>query len=444
MITRPSSTRLRPQSFISRCRTNSARLHVQGAATYIDDIGEPAGTLHIAIGMANKACGKLKSLGLEAVRGTPGVVAVLTAADIPGKNDIAPVFADEPLFVEQDVMFHGQSLFAVVARTRDQARRAARLAKIDIEAETPAVTIADALVGSARVQDDYSFGRGDAETAIERAGRWLDGEFSIGGQEHFYLEGQASFAFPGEADEMTVHASTRIQTETQHIVARILGIPDALVTVETRRMGGGFGGKETQACAWAAIAALAARRTGKPCKIRLDRDDDFALTGKRGTNLRADWRVGYDDRGVVAGYEVALNARCGCSADLSPGVCDRAMFHAGNGYWLPDVSILTRRLKTNTVSNTAFRGFGGPQGMIAIERVMDAIAREARSRSARRAQGQPFARRFRSHSLRSNSRGLSDSARSSRTSRSQAPIELGGSASPHSTRGVQSSNGALR
>ena len=309
------------------------------------------------------------------MRAAPGVVAVLTAADIPGRNDVAPVFADEPLFADQKVMFHGQALFAVVARTRDEARRAARLARIDIEAKTPAVTIADALVTGARVQDDYAFGRGDAAAAIGKAAHRLAGEFTIGGQEHFYLEGQASFAFPGEGDEMTVHASTQDPTETQHIVARVLGIPDAFVTVETRRMGGGFGGKESQACAWAAIAALAARVTGRPCKIRLDRDDDFMLTGKR-HDFRADWRVGYDDRGVVSGYDVTLNARCGCSADLSPGVCDRAMFHAGNGYWLPDVSIASRRLKTNTVSNTAFRGFGGPQGMIAIERVMDAIARE--------------------------------------------------------------------
>ena len=354
---------------------DSAVLHVQGAANYVDDIGEPAGTLHIAIGMADKASGELKSLGLDAVRTAPGVVAVLTAADIPGKNDIAPVFADEPLFADREVMFHGQALFAVVARSRDEARRAARLAKIGIEAKSPAVTIADALITGGRVQEDYAFGRGDAAAAIGKAARRLEGELAIGGQEHFYLEGQASFAFPGEGDEMTVHASTQDPTEVQHIVARVLGIPDAFVTVETRRMGGGFGGKESQACAWAAIAGLAARMTGRPCKIRLDRDDDFMLTGKR-HDFRADWRVGYDDRGVVSGYDVALNARCGCSADLSPGVCDRAMFHAGNGYWLPDVSIATRRLKTNTVSNTAFRGFGGPQGMIAIERVMDAIARE--------------------------------------------------------------------
>ena len=354
---------------------DSAVLHVQGGATYVDDIGEPAGTLHVAIGMANKARGTLKALDLAPVRAAPGVVAVLTAADIRGKNDIAPVFSDEPLFADCEVMFHGQPLFAVIARTRDEARRAARLGKIEIEAEKPAVTIAEALVTGGRVQDDYAFGRGDATAAIGKSAHQLESKLTIGGQEHFYLEGQASFAFPGEGDEMTVHASTQDPTEVQHIVARVLGIPDAFVTVETRRMGGGFGGKESQACAWAAIAALGARVTGRPCKVRLDRDDDFTLTGKR-HDFRADWQVGYDDRGVVAGYDVVLNARCGCSADLSPGVCDRAMFHAGNGYWLPDVSIATRRLKTNTVSNTAFRGFGGPQGMIAIERVMDAIARE--------------------------------------------------------------------
>ena len=325
--------------------------------------------------MANAAVGELKSLDLSAVRAAPGVVAVITAADIPGKNDIAPVFADEPLLVEREVMFFGQAVFAVAARTRDEARRAARLGRMEIGTRTPSVTVADALETGARVQDDYAFGRGDAKAAIESAPHRLEGEFAIGGQEHFYLEGQASFAIPGEGDEMMVHASSQDPTETQHIVARVLGVPDAFVTVETRRMGGGFGGKESQACTWAAMAAVAARVTGRPCKIRLDRDDDFALTGKR-HDFRADWAVGYDERGVVAGYDVMLNARCGCSVDLSPGVVDRAMFHAGNGYWLPDVAIGTRRLKTDTVSNTAFRGFGGPQGMIAIERVMDAIARE--------------------------------------------------------------------
>jgi xanthine dehydrogenase large subunit len=354
---------------------DSARLHVSGAATYIDDIREPAGTLHIAIGLADKAAGTLRGLDLDAVRAAKGVVAVLTAADIPGKNDIAPAFADEPLFADKEILFHNQAIFAVVARNRDQARRAARLAKVDIVEAKPAITVEDALETGARVLPDYEFGRGDAPGALKAAPRRLEGTLHIGGQEHFYLEGQAAFAIPGEGREMLVHSSTQDPTEVQHIVARILAIPDAFVTVETRRMGGAFGGKESQACAWAAIAALGAIRTGKPCKVRLDRDDDFALTGKR-HDFRADWQVGYDDKGVVCAYDVMLNARCGCSADLSLGVVDRSMFHAANAYWLADVKIASRRLKTNTVSNTAFRGFGGPQGMLAIERVMDAIARE--------------------------------------------------------------------
>jgi xanthine dehydrogenase large subunit len=354
---------------------DSARLHVSGAAAFIDDIREPAGALHVAVGMADKACGALSGLDLSAVRTAADVVAALTAADIPGKNDVAPVFADEPLFADKEILFHGQALFAVVARTRDAARRAARLARVDIAERPPAVTIEDALATGARVLPDYEFARGDAERALADAPRRLEGNFRIGGQEHFYLEGQVSLAVPGEAGEMIVHCSTQDPTEVQHIVARVLGLPDAFVTVETRRMGGGFGGKESQACAWAAIAALGARVTGAPCKIRLDRDDDFQLTGKR-HDFRADWRVGYDDKGRVSAYDVTLNARCGCSADLSLGVVDRAMFHAANCYWLPDVRIGSRRLKTNTVSNTAFRGFGGPQGMIAIERAMDAIARE--------------------------------------------------------------------
>jgi xanthine dehydrogenase large subunit len=354
---------------------DSARLHVSGAATYIDDIGAPTGTLHIAIGVADKASGTLRSLDLTAVRAAKGVVAVLTADDIPVKNDIAPAFADEPLFADKEILFHHQAIFAVVAKNRDEARRAARLAKIDIAETKPAITVEDALATGARVLPDYEFGRGDAAAAIDAAPHKLEGVFRIGGQEHFYLEGQAALAIPGEAREMTVHSSTQDPTEVQHIVARILAVPDAFVTVETRRMGGAFGGKESQACAWAAIAALGALVTGKPCKVRLDRDDDFALTGKR-HDFRADWRIGYDDKGVVRAYDVMLNARCGCSADLSLGVVDRSMFHAANAYWLPDVKVASRRLKTNTVSNTAFRGFGGPQGMLAIERVMDGIAHE--------------------------------------------------------------------
>jgi len=292
---------------------------------------------------------------------------------VPGRNDISPANGDEPVFAEQEVLFHGQPVFAVVATTRDAARRAARLATFDIEEEPPSITVEDALARGETVLPDYTFGRGDVEAALSAAPHRLEGVLRIGGQEHFYLEGQAALAVPGEEGDILVHSSTQHPSEVQHIVARVLGIPDAFVTCEVRRMGGGFGGKETQATQWAVIAALAARATGRPCKLRLDRDDDMVVTGKR-HDMRADWRVGFDGDGRILGYDIVFNARCGCSADLSQGVVDRTMFHADNAYFLPAARIASRRLKTNTVSNTAFRGFGGPQGMLAVERVMDEIA----------------------------------------------------------------------
>jgi len=347
--------------------------HVSGTALYIDDIREPEGTLHVALGLSPVARGRLRGLDLAAVRAAPGVVAVLTAADVPGRNDISPANGDEPVFAEQEVLFHGQPVFAVVATTRDAARRAARLATFDIEEEPPSITVEDALARGETVLPDYTFGRGDVEAALSAAPHRLEGVLRIGGQEHFYLEGQAALAVPGEEGDILVHSSTQHPSEVQHIVARVLGIPDAFVTCEVRRMGGGFGGKETQATQWAVIAALAARATGRPCKLRLDRDDDMVVTGKR-HDMRADWRVGFDGDGRILGYDIVFNARCGCSADLSQGVVDRTMFHADNAYFLPAARIASRRLKTNTVSNTAFRGFGGPQGMLAVERVMDEIA----------------------------------------------------------------------
>jgi xanthine dehydrogenase large subunit len=352
---------------------DSAAKHVSGSAEYIDDVREPEGTLHIAVGVSPKARGRLLTLDLAAVRAHPGVVAVLTARDIPGQNDVSPAFGDDPLFAADEVSFHAQALFAVVAQTREGARRAARLAKVEIAPEAPSITIEDALARNEMVLPDYSFGRGEPGSAIAAAPHRLSGEFRVGGQEHFYLEGQVALAVPGEDGSIHVYSSTQHPTEVQHVVARVLDLPDAHVTCEVRRMGGAFGGKESQATQWAAMAALAARVTGRPCKIRLDRDDDFILTGKR-HDFRVDWSVGFDAEGRIAGYEAALLARCGYSADLSQGVVDRAMFHADNAYFLPAVRIHSRRLKTNTVSNTAFRGFGGPQGMIAIEHVMDRIA----------------------------------------------------------------------
>ncbi|MFN3685969.1 xanthine dehydrogenase molybdopterin binding subunit [Salinarimonas sp.] len=352
---------------------DSARRHVQGAADYIDDLREPQGTLHIAIGTSPKARGRLVRLDLAAVRAHPGVVAVLTAADIPGANDVSPAMGDDPMFANERIGFHGQALFAVVAQDRDAARRAARKAIVEIEAEAPSVTVEDALARAETVLPDYGFGRGDVAAAIAGAAQRLSGSIRIGGQEHFYLESQAALAIPGEEGDIHVFSSTQHPTEVQHVIARVLGIPDAFVTCEVRRMGGGFGGKESQATQWAAIAALGAHVTGRPCKIRLDRDDDFVLTGKR-HDFRCDWEAGFDAEGIVEGFHVVHNARCGYSADLSQGVVDRTMFHSDNSYFLPAVRIDTKRLLTNTVSNTAFRGFGGPQGMLMIEHVMDRIA----------------------------------------------------------------------
>jgi xanthine dehydrogenase large subunit len=352
---------------------DSAFKHVQGAADYVDDIREPEGTLHVAIGGSPAARGRIVRLDLDKVRAYPGVRAVITAKDIPGKNDISPAHADEPVFAADHVIFHGQPVFAVIATTRDIARRAAVLAAIEIEREEPNVTVDQGLASGETVLPDYEFVGGDAGAAIARSPHRLSGVLRIGGQEHFYLEGQVAFAVPGEDNDMLVHSSTQHPSEVQHIVARVLGVADSFVTCQVRRMGGGFGGKETQATQWAVIAALAARVTGRACKLRLDRDDDMMMTGKR-HDFRVDWSVGFDDRGRMEGVDLALAARCGCSADLSIGVVDRAMFHSDNAYFLPEFRIHSRRVKTNTVSNTAFRGFGGPQGVLSIERVIDAIA----------------------------------------------------------------------
>jgi xanthine dehydrogenase large subunit len=376
----PVASPLRPNDAVESLRHvrqplphDSGRKHVQGTAQYIDDIREPEGTLHVAIGQSPKARGRLISLDVSAVRTVPGVVAVLTAADIPGKNDVSPAFGDDRLFVDDVIDFLGQAVFAVVATTREAARRAVKLAVMEIESETPCITVEDALARGETVLPDYAFGRGDANAAIAAAPRSLAGQFRVGGQEHFYLEGQVALAIPGEDGDIHVYSSTQHPSEVQHVVARVLDIPDAYVVCETRRMGGGFGGKESQATQWAVTAALAARVTGRACKLRLDRDDDFILTGKR-HDFRCDWNVGFDEEGRIQGYSVELLARCGCSADLSGGVVDRAMFHADNAYWMPAVHVGSKRLKTNTVSNTAFRGFGGPQGMLAAEHVMDQIA----------------------------------------------------------------------
>jgi xanthine dehydrogenase large subunit len=353
-------------------RHDSAVRHVCGSAVYIDDIREPEGTLHLAVGGAPVARGRIKSIDLAAVRAAPGVVAVLTVSDIPGRNDASPIAGDDPIFAKDQIEFHQQVVFAVAARTRDEARRAALLGRIEIEAEPALVSVDDALKAGARILPDYTFTKGECAATLAASPHRVTGTLRIGGQEHFYLEGQVALAIPGE-DEIHVYSSTQHPSELQNIVAHMLNLPAAAVNVEVRRMGGAFGGKESQAAQWAAIAALAARVTGRPCKIRLDRDDDMSMTGKR-HDFRADYEAGFDRDGRITAFDVTLASRCGYSVDLSASINDRAMFHADNGYYLPAAHIVTKRTKTHTVSNTAFRGFGGPQGMMAVERLIDDIA----------------------------------------------------------------------
>ncbi|HYE28551.1 MAG TPA: xanthine dehydrogenase molybdopterin binding subunit [Allosphingosinicella sp.] len=352
---------------------DSADLHVAGAATYVDDIPEMPGTLHLAFGLAADGHSRLTGLDLAAVRAAPGVVAVYTAGDIPGENNVGPVFHDDLLFAEDEILYPGQPLFVVAATDARAARIAARLAKAEAEPLPALVTIADALEAGYELEPPQRMVRGDAKSALSRAPHRLSGTLEMGGQEHFYLEGQAALATPGERGQIHVVSSTQHPSEVQHLIATLLGLSSADVTVEVRRMGGGFGGKETQAAAYAAACALVCAKTGLPAKIRADRDDDMAMTGKR-HDFRAHYDVGFDGAGRIEGISLTLAARCGATVDLSLAISDRAMFHADNCYYLPAVEIVSHRLKTHTVSNTAFRGFGGPQGMMAIERVMDAIA----------------------------------------------------------------------
>jgi xanthine dehydrogenase large subunit len=355
-------------------RHDSAHKHVTGLAEYTDDIAEPIGTLHAYLGLADRAHAEIVSMDLEAVRAAPGVVGVLTKADIPGSNDISPVGKhDDPIFAEGKVEFHGQPIFAVVAETRDAARRAAQLAKVEYRDLPHVVDVEEAL--EARypfVTEPLKLERGEVEPALAAAPRRLKARMRCGGQDHFYLEGMIAFAIPGEDDEVTVYSSTQHPSEVQHMVAHVLGVPSNAVTIVVRRMGGGFGGKETQPNLFAGVAAVAAKKYGRAVKLRPDRDDDMVATGKRHDFLN-EYEIGFDDEGRVLAVEGTFAARCGFSADLSGPVTDRALFHADNAYFYPAVRLVSKPMKTNTVSNTAFRGFGGPQGLIVAERIMEEI-----------------------------------------------------------------------
>ncbi|MGZ5199911.1 MAG: xanthine dehydrogenase molybdopterin binding subunit [Telluria sp.] len=352
----------------------SAALHVLGQANYTDDIPEVRGTLHAALGLSAKPHAKIASIDLAPVRACRGVVAVLTADDIPGTNDCGPIIHDDPIFADGLVQYVGQPMFVVIADTHDNARRAARLAQVTYE-ELPAIlTPQAARAAQSWVLPPMRLERGDAEAALERAPHKVQGELHVGGQEQFYLEGQVAYAIPKEDQGMLVLCSTQHPSEMQHVVAHALGLHSHHVTVECRRMGGGFGGKESQSALWAAAAAIAAAKLKRPVKLRADRDDDMLVTGKRHC-FHYLYEVGYDDEGRIIAARVDMVSRAGYSADLSGPVATRAVCHFDNTYYLSDVEIRAACGKTNTQSNTAFRGFGGPQGAIALEYVIDEIAR---------------------------------------------------------------------
>ncbi len=352
----------------------SARAQVAGSATYIDDIPEARGTLHAAPILSPVAHGRLRGVHTQAAQALPGVRGVVLAADIPGDPLLATFVHDEPIFALETVQHVGQVIGLVVADSAMAARRAARQVQIDIDPLPAWLDARAAHAAQSYVLPPVVVRRGAADSALAASRHRLDGQLEVGGQEHFYLEGQVAYALPLEQGQWRIHSSTQHPGEVQHWVAHALGLASHAVTVECRRMGGGFGGKETQAGHMAVWAALAARKFRAPVKLRLDRDDDFMVTGKRHP-FSYDWQVGFDDQGLITSLKLTMLANCGFSADLSGPVADRAIFHSDNAYFLSDVEITSYRCKTHTQSHTAFRGFGGPQGMIVIEAILSDIAR---------------------------------------------------------------------
>ncbi len=355
-------------------RHESAHLHVTGAAPYTDDIAVPADTLHAAFCISPVAHGHVAELDLAGVVAASGVIAIATAADVPGENNYGGILHDDPIFADGEVRYAGQPLFAVAATSRAAARRAVLRVSMRFDELPALLDVRSALAAGSFLMPSKTIARGDPAAAIGSAPHRLAGSITMGGQDHFYLEGQVAIALPQEDDTLLVLCSTQHPTEIQNIVAHALGLGAHAVTVQCRRMGGAFGGKESQPALIAATAAILARKTRRPVKLRLDRDADMLITGKR-HDFVADYEAGFDGAGRLLGLKVMLAAGCGYSADLSGPVVDRAICHVDNAYFLEHVEIVAHLCKTNTVSNTAFRGFGGPQGMLVIERILDDVAR---------------------------------------------------------------------
>jgi len=353
---------------------DSADKHVAGEAIYVDDRPSLRGELHAAVGQSSVAHANIISMDLSAVKAAEGVVSVITVEDVPGHTDIGPVFPGDPVLAIGKVEFIGQPLFAVAATSFDLARKAVKLAKIEYQELEAVLTVKDALAKQSFVRPPFTMKRGDSDTAINAAKHQLSGEIFVGGQEHMYLEGQVSTAEPTEDGGMNIFTSSQHPSEVQKLVAEVLDIPLNKVLVDMRRMGGGFGGKETQAAPWACIAALLANVTKRPVKFKLARMDDMVMTGKRHP-FENNYTVGFDKNGQIKGINIEVNGNCGYSPDLSDAIVDRAMFHSDNAYYLDQATVTGNRCKLNTVSHTAYRGFGGPQGMMTIEMIMDDIAR---------------------------------------------------------------------
>jgi xanthine dehydrogenase large subunit len=353
----------------------SAIRQVSGQARYVDDIPEAANLRYAAVGLSNVAAGTITKLDLDKVKASPGVLDVITVGDVPGHIDIAPVFDGDPVLANKTILYHGQPLFAVLAQTTDLARQAALLAEVEVSDTQPCLSIEQAKELQNFVRPPHKMQRGNVSAALAVAAIQLKGKLLIGGQEHMYLEGQVSVAVPEEEDRMLIYTSSQHPSEVQKLVAEVLNIKLHKVVVDMRRMGGGFGGKETQAAQWACLAAILASRNNCAVKLRLPRMQDMMATGKRHP-FENSYKVATDQHGRIQATQIEINGNCGHSADLSDAIVDRAMFHADNGYYLGACEIEGHRCRTNQVSHTAFRGFGGPQGMLVGEAMMDAIARK--------------------------------------------------------------------
>ena len=365
-----------PQGKVGKSHPHeSAIRQVSGQARYVDDMPQPANLQYAAVGTSPEASGTLNSIDLTAVWASPGVTDVITVDDVPGHVDIAPVFDGDPIFAQDQVLFNGQALFAVLADSVQHARQAALKAIIDITPSAPCLTVETAKQQSNFVRPAHFMQQGDFDTAFGRSELNAQGHLSIGGQEHMYLEGQVSMAINDEEDRVLVYTSSQHPSEVQKLIAEVLGCKLHKVVVDMRRMGGGFGGKETQAAQWACIAALLAKRNQCAVKLRLPRMQDMIATGKRHP-FENSYQVGFNQEGLIKAADIDINGNCGHSPDLSDAIVDRAMFHCDNGYYLENINVAGHRCRTNQVSHTAYRGFGGPQGMIVAEAMMDAIARK--------------------------------------------------------------------